>query len=136
LGQGFYFLVKEVKEKEEENHPQIILTRLDELFIRKLLEQEILEIKRGITAIRDILRLPGVVSKLIVEEGTEAIRKGLKVDPAGACIGEKGERIKSICDLTYPEIIYVVPWFEDKVKLLEKLLSPVKLIRLNQQGDH
>jgi transcription termination/antitermination protein NusA len=135
-GQRFYFLIKEVKEKEEKNSPQIILTRLDNLFLRKLLEQEIPEIKRDIVAIRDILRLPGLVSKVVVEKGKEAIRKGLEIDPAGTCIGEAGERARSVSRLIYSERIYFVDWTEDKIKLLDKLLSPIKLIRINQQGDN
>ena len=136
LGQRFYFLIKEVREKSEKNLPQIILTRLDELFLRRLLEREIPEIKKDIITIRDILRLPGLASKVIVEKGPEAIKKGLKIDPAGTCIGEGGERAKSVSRLVCPELVYIVPWFEDKAKLLSKLLLPVRLIRINQQGDN
>jgi N utilization substance protein A len=67
LGQHFYFLVKEVREKLEKDTPQIILTRSDDLFIQRLLEQEIPEIKKGAIVIRHTLRLPGLLSKVIVE---------------------------------------------------------------------
>jgi transcription termination/antitermination protein NusA len=95
-----------------------------------LLEQEIPQVKSGIIAIRDILRLPGLMSKVLVERGKVAIEKRLNIDPAGTCIGEAGERAKSISRLIYSEQIYFVDWAEDKKKLLAKLISPVKLIKL------
>ena len=136
LGQRFCFLIKEVKEEAEKNSPQIILTRFDDLFIRKLLEQEVPQVKKDLVAIRDILRLPGLISKVVVEKGKEAIRKGLELDPAGTCIGRGAERIEVVSRFAYPERVHIVPWSEDKTKLLDKLLSPVKLIRINQQGDN
>jgi len=131
LGQHFYFLIKEVREKAEKGIPQIILTRSDDLFICKLLEKEVPQIKEGTVAIRDILRLPGLISKVMVEKGKVAIEKGLNIDPAGTCIGEGGERAKSVSRLIYPERIDFADWAEDKKRLLPKLLSPVKLIKLN-----
>jgi N utilization substance protein A len=84
--------------------PQIILTRHDNLFIHKLLEQEILQIKEGTVAIRHILRVPGLVSKVVVEKGKVAIEKGLDISPSGACIGERGRRAKSLSHLTHERI--------------------------------
>lgn len=131
LGQYFDLLIKEVKEKSTEDAPQIILTRSDDLFIHKLLEREIPQVKSGVVAVRDILRLPGLASKIVVERGKVAIGKRLNADPAGACIGEKGERVKAISRcLTNSEQIYFVDWTENKKELLAKLLLPVKLIRL------
>ena len=130
IGQRFYLLIKEVREESTEDSPQIILTRLDDSFIHKLLEQEVPQIKSGVIAIHDILRLPGLMSKVLVERGKVAIEKRLHIDPAGTCIGEAGERAKSISRLIYSEQIYFVDWTEDKKKLLAKLISPVKLIKL------
>jgi len=108
IGQRFYLLIKEVREESTEDNPQIILTRLDDSFIRKLLEQEVPQIKSGVIAIHDILRLPGLMSKVLVEKGKVAIEKRLNIDPAGTCIGEAGERAKSISRLIYSEQIYFV----------------------------
>ncbi|MEG7978408.1 MAG: hypothetical protein NY202_00340 [Mollicutes bacterium UO1] len=60
-------MLKEVREKGEKDAPQIILSRSDDLFIQRLLEQEVPEIKKGIIVIRHTLRLPGLLSKVIVE---------------------------------------------------------------------
>ncbi|CAG8461107.1 12249_t:CDS:2 [Ambispora leptoticha] len=95
LGKG-----TEVKEKSTKETPQIILTRSNELFIQRILEQEILEIKKGIIIIRHILRLPGLVSKVIVESTDP------KLNLKGTCIGQGGLRIKSISSLINPDIYH------------------------------
>lgn len=130
LGQHFWLLIKEVREMPTEDTPQIILTRFDDLFMRKLLEKEIPQIKRGIIVVHDILRLPGLISKIMVEKGKAVFEKRIDIDPAGTCIGKGGEMARSISGLIYPERIDFADWSEDKKKLLPKLLSPVKLVKL------
>ncbi|WNE40017.1 MAG: Transcription termination/antitermination protein NusA [Mycoplasmataceae bacterium] len=130
LGQQLFFLVKEVREKSDDNSPQIILTRSDNLFINKILEQEIPQLQKGIIAVRDILRIPGLISKVIVEKGKVAIDRNLHIDPTGTCIGERGAKIKSISELVRPERIDVAAWTQDKKKMLFNLISPVEPIKL------
>lgn len=104
--------------------PQIIITRQDDLFLHKLLELEIPEIKEGIIVIEKILRVPGILSKLVVKS------KKLGVDPLGTCIGKDAERIRTISRLIYPERLDIAPWSEDKRIMLFNLLSPVKPVKL------
>ena len=106
--------------------PQIIVTRQDDLFLRRLLELEIPEIReeQGIIVIKKILRVPGLFSKLVVES------KKIGVDPLGTCIGQGAERIRTISKLIYPERLDIAPWSEDKRTMLFNLLSPVKPVKL------
>jgi N utilization substance protein A len=129
LGQSFYFLLKEVREKVEKDVPQIIVTRQDDLFLRKLLELEIPEIKEKIIVIRQILRVPGLLSKLVVES------KKMGVDPLGTCIGKNAERIRTISRSIYPERLDIAPWLEDKRAMLFNLLSPAKVVSLVERGN-
>ena len=115
--------------------PQIILTRHDNLFIHKLLEQQIPQIKEGIVAIRHVLRIPGLVSKVVVEKGKIAIEKGLNISPSGSCIGEGGRRAQFLSRLAC-ERIEIVNWSENKKVLLDNLLSPAKVIELIERGDN
>ena len=128
LGQSFYFLIKEVREKSEKGSPQIIITRQDDLFVLKLLELEIPEIKEKIIKVKQILRVPGLI-KLIVES------KRAGVDPLGTCIGKNAERIRAISRIIYPERIDIVAWSEDKKTMLFNLLSPVKIVSLLEKKD-
>jgi transcription termination/antitermination protein NusA len=118
IGKRLCFLVKEIQES------RLILTREDNLFLRKVLENVIPQIKYGDIIIRHILRLPGLISKVIVESQ----KPGLNAK--GTCIGEEAIRIRSISSLIYPERIDIAIWSEKKKELLFELLSPVKIIRL------
>jgi len=80
-------LVKEVKKDSEY---VINLTRRDEEFLRKLLEIEIPEIKQKRIIIQDILRQPGVISKIIVRS------RDPEISPLGSCIGKGSNRSKNI----------------------------------------
>ena len=112
--------------------PQIIVTRQDDLFLRRVLESEIPEIReeQGIIVIKKILRVPGLLSKLVVES------KKVGIDPLGTCIGKGAERIRAIFGMTYPERLDIAPWSEDKRVMLFNLLSPVKPVKLTiEKGE-
>ena len=69
------------------NMPHIIISRTDNLFLEKLLEQEVPEIEDGLITIKRIVRLPGERAKVAVESYDD------RIDPVGACVGMKGSRI-------------------------------------------
>ena len=118
IGKRLYFLVKEIQES------RLILTRKDNLFLKKALENVIPQIKDRTITIRHILRLPGLISKVIIESQKPSL------NAKGTCIGEGAIRIRSISSLIYPERIDIAIWSEKKKELLFELLSPVKIVRL------
>lgn len=91
--------MKEIKAEDE--YP-VILARRSEEFLRKLLAIEIPEISQGKIIVQDILRCPGVISKVIVRSGVSIS------NPLGACIGERGIRAQNIEKEMNPERIYLV----------------------------
>ena len=68
----------------------IIISRTDPLFVRRLMEREITEIYDGTVLIRNIVREPGERCKVAVES------TDINVDPVGACIGPSGSRIQKV----------------------------------------
>lgn len=70
---------------------QIIVSRTDPGFLKRLFEEEIHEIIEGIVVIKDIAREAGERSKVAV------IGLDQNVDPIGACIGPNGTRVQKIC---------------------------------------
>src|SRR5687767_2067984 len=70
--------------------PFIILSRTDNTFLAKLMEQEVPEIFDGLIVIRNIVREPGEKAKVVVESFDD------RIDPVGACVGVKGSRIHGI----------------------------------------
>jgi len=100
---------------------QLILSRTHPNFVKKLLENEIPEIKEGIIEIKAIARFPGDLTKIAV------FSKNEKVDPVGTCIGDKAGRIKNIIKELKGEKIEVIQWDEDITKFIRNSLSPAKV---------
>jgi len=101
--------------------PQVIISRTDNRFLKKLLEIEVPEISSGNIKIREIIRRPGERSKVSVSTDEKDI------DPIGACIGVKGNRILSISKELNGEKIDVIRWSENPKEYAKSALSPAKV---------
>jgi transcription termination/antitermination protein NusA len=104
--------------------PQIIVSRSSTRFLARLLETEIPEIANGTIEIKDIVRQPGDRAKVAVTSHERDI------DPVGACIGVKGNRILAISKELGGEKVDVIPWSADLVTYAKAALSPAKVERL------
>jgi N utilization substance protein A len=115
---------------KENKGPQVIISRAHPKYLERLLEIEIPEIANGNIEIRDIVRQPGERSKVAVHTKEEDI------DPIGACIGIKGNRILAISKELNGEKIDVVEWSSNPLGYAKAALSPAKIdkvIVLNKQ---
>lgn len=104
--------------------PQIIVSRASPQFLARLLETEIPEIANGAIKIKDIVRQPGERAKVAVASLERDI------DPIGACIGVKGNRILSISKELHGEKVDIIEWSPDLVSYAKAALSPAKVDRL------
>lgn len=111
------------------NTPAVIVSRTDNGFLEKLLEQEVPEIEDGIIAIKRIVRLPGERAKVAVESYDE------RVDPVGACVGMKGSRIHGIVRELNNENIDIINFTTNESLLIQRALTPAKVttIELDQE---
>lgn len=121
-GETLRAIVKEVKKGN--NNPQIIISRSDNLFLRRLFEIEIPEIYDGIIEIKSIARAPGERAKVAVESQDK------RIDAVGACVGMKGVRIHAIVRELNNENIDVVNYSSDPVVYIQRALAPAKLKKL------
>jgi transcription termination/antitermination protein NusA len=112
-------VVKEVRKTP--NGPMIIISRADNLFLKKLFEIEIPEIYDGIIEIKRIAREPSERAKVAVESQDE------RIDAVGACVGMKGVRIHAIVRELSNENIDVVNFSDDPVTMIQRTLAPAKL---------
>lgn len=111
-----------VKAVEEGPHgPEIILSRADPRFIIKLFQVEVSEINDGTIEIKGIAREPGFRTKMAVYS------RDPKVDPVGACVGMRGQRVKNIVRELNNEKVDVIPWSSDIRAFVTKALEPAKL---------
>jgi transcription termination/antitermination protein NusA len=112
-------IVKEVRKTP--NGPLIIISRGDNMFLRRLFEIEIPEIYDGVIEIKGISREPGERAKVAVES------QDARIDAVGACVGMKGVRIHAIVRELNNENIDVINYSEDPVVFIQRCLAPAKL---------
>ncbi|MBA7500140.1 Transcription termination/antitermination protein NusA [subsurface metagenome] len=105
--------------------PKIFASRTHPELLKRLFELEVPEIHEGLVEIKNIAREAGKRSKVAVYSKDE------RVDPIGACIGDRGSRIKSIMMELTDEKIDVIRWSDDDKALIANSLSPAKVITVN-----
>src|SRR6266853_66679 len=111
-----------VKAVEQGPHgPEIILSRSDPRFVVKLFQLEVSEINDGTIEIKGIAREPGFRTKLAVWTRDE------KVDPVGACVGLRGQRVKNIVRELNNEKVDIIRWDSNVRNFITNALAPAKL---------
>lgn len=111
-----------VKAVEQGAHgPEIILSRADPRFVIKLFQLEVSEINDGTIEIKGIAREPGFRTKLAVWTRDE------KVDPVGACVGLRGQRVKNIVRELNNEKVDIIRWDPNIKNFINNALAPAKL---------
>lgn len=101
--------------------PKIILSRTAPLFLQRLFEQEVPEVKEGLISIKNIARIPGERAKVAVETFDE------RIDPVGACVGVKGARIHGIVRELRNENIDVINYTSNVKLYIQRALAPAKI---------
>lgn len=100
---------------------KVVLSRSRPRFVQRLFEQEIPEISEGVISINALSREPGYRSKVAVSS-TDS-----RVDCVGACVGVRGNRIRSIVDELNGERIDIVRWDEDPEIMIPNALQPAEV---------
>ena len=98
----------------------VLLSRRHFGFVKRLFESEIPELADGTVMLYGVAREAGVRSKVAVYS------ENPKVDPIGACIGEKGSRIGNIITELNGEKIDIVKYDSDPEVFIANALSPAK----------
>ena len=101
--------------------PSVILSRASGKFVEALFRLEVSEISDGVVEIMGVSRDPGYRAKIAVRTANE------NVDPVGACVGQRGSRVRSIVSELSGEKIDIVRWNEDIRQYVAQALAPAKL---------
>ena len=102
----------------------IRLSRSHPQFLIELFKNESQEIAQGTVEIVAVAREPGSRSKIAVKSNDE------RVDPIGACVGQRGVRVSSITEELSGEKIDVIEWSADSRRFIATALSPAKAISI------
>ncbi len=109
----------------ENNNPKIILSRTSPMFLSRLLEMEVPEINEGLISIKKIARVPGERAKIAVESYDD------RIDPVGACVGVRGNRVHGIVRELCNENIDVINYTSNIKLFIQRSLSPAKVSSIN-----
>lgn len=127
--QRLTFLMKDIVETPKGK--QIILSRADPDFVKKLFAREVPEVSSGSVEIKAIAREAGTRTKIAVLSTQSG------VDPVGSCVGQKGIRVQAATNELGGERIDIVPWSENPEELIEASLSPAEglTVTLNKEEE-
>ena len=103
----------------------MIVSRSNSGIVEKLFENEVPEITDGTVEIKSIAREPGSRTKIAV------YAQDPNVDPVGACVGPKGQRVQNVVDTLGGEKIDIIRWNEDPAEYISAALSPAKVISID-----
>ena len=128
VGERIKVYVVEVEKKSK--FPKIVISRKHEDFLKELFRVEIPEIDDGTIEIKSVSREAGSRAKVAVYSTQEGL------DTVGACIGQKGQRIKTIVDELNGEKIDIIEWVADKAEFVKASLSPAQVKTVEILEDH
>ncbi len=101
--------------------PQLKISRTHSGLVQKLLELEIPEVRNGDVTIKAIARDAGFRSKVAVASNDP------RIDPIGACVGQKGVRIQAVMEEINGERVDMIEWSEDPIRLISTSLQPASI---------
>ncbi|MFM7102166.1 MAG: transcription termination factor NusA [Verrucomicrobiota bacterium] len=119
IGDRIRAYVKDVEQTPR--GPEIILSRADPNFVLELFRLEVSELSDGTIEVKGIAREAGFRTKLAVYS------RDSKVDPVGACVGLRGQRVKNIVRELNNEKVDIIPWSPDVRAFITAALAPAKL---------
>ena len=103
------------------NNPKIYVSRVLPLFLERLLEREVPEIHDGLITIKKTVRIPGEKAKVAVESYDD------RIDPVGACVGIRGNRIMPIIRELNNENIDIINYTSNPSLYIARALAPAKV---------
>lgn len=123
IGDKIMALLLEVQDLDN-GGAEVILTRSHPEFAKQLFMQEVPELEDGTISIISIVREAGYRTKMAVKSNDS------KVDPVGACVGMRGNRVKNVIRELNNEKIDIIPFSQDPVELLQSALAPIEIRKI------
>lgn len=130
FGESYHVFVVDIR-SEGFYGPNVIVSRTHPGLVRQLFTREVPEIAEGIVELKAVAREAGQRSKIAVAA------QNPDVDPVGACVGPRGNRVAKVVGELGNEKVDIVRWSVDAVAYISNALSPAqigKVILAEEQG--
>ena len=109
--------------------PQVLISRTHPGLVKRLFEMEVPEIYDGTVEIKSVAREAGSRTKLAVWSADP------NVDPIGACVGPKGQRVNTIVEELKGEKMDIIRFSEDPAQYIAAALSPADVVSVEELPD-
>ena len=129
LKEGDHIKIYVSEVRETKRGPQALISRTHSGLVKRLFELEVPEIFDGVVEVKSIAREAGSRTKIAVFSTDES------VDPVGACIGAKGQRIANICDELKGEKVDIIRYSDDAETYIAQALAPANIISVAADAD-
>jgi N utilization substance protein A len=128
--QGDHLTAMLIEINADKPGPSLYVSRNHPDFVLRLFEREVTEISDGVVEIKGVAREAGYRSKIAVHTSQP------RIDPVGACVGLRGNRVKTIVRELNGEKIDIINWDPDIRKFVENALKPAKLNSIEVNEGH
>ena len=130
LKEGQMVKVYLVEVRRSTRGPQVLISRTHPGLVKRLFELEVPEIFDGTVEIHSIAREAGNRTKMAVYSADE------NVDPIGACVGPRGQRVNAIVEELRGEKIDIIKYSDDPAEFIAAALAPAEVIsvKLGDEG--
>ena len=102
--------------------PQVLISRTHPGLVKRLFELEVPEIYDGTVEVKSIAREAGSRTKIAVWAADP------NVDPIGACVGPRGQRVNAVVEELRGEKVDIVKWSEDPSQYVAAALAPASVV--------
>ena len=130
LTEGMHVKVYVVEVRRSSRGPQVLISRTHPGLVKRLFELEVPEIYDGTVEVKSIAREAGSRTKMAVWSNDE------NVDPIGACVGPKGQRVAAVVNELRGEKIDIIKYSDDPAEYIAAALAPADVVevRLSDEG--
>ena len=129
LVEGQMVKVYLVEVRRSTRGPQVLISRTHPGLVKRLFELEVPEIFDGTVEIRSIAREAGNRTKMAVWSADE------NVDPIGACVGPRGQRVNAIVEELRGEKIDIIKYSDDPAEFIAAALAPADVLDVRLTGE-
>ena len=127
--EGLRIKVYVVEVRNATRGPQVLISRTHPGLVKRLFELEVPEVYDGTVEVKSIAREAGSRTKLAVWSADP------NVDPIGACVGPKGQRVNNIVEELKGEKVDIIKWSEDPAEYVAAALAPADVISVTTSGE-
>ena len=111
-----------VEVRRDTRGTKVLISRTHFGLVKRLFELEVPEIFDGVVEIRSIAREAGSRTKMAVWSNNP------EVDPIGACVGTRGQRVNTIVEELHGEKVDIIKYSEDPIAYVAAALAPADVV--------